>query len=403
MKLWITWLIGVTFVVGFWTFSWQKIDQVPTLIFDEYHYIPAAKTYLSHNPILNTEHPPLGKFIISRGILALGDNPMGWRLMSTIFGALTLAGIFIWSFLLFNSLSTALFTTVLTVANNMLYAQSRIAMLDTFMAAFLIWAGLSFSYWWKHRKNHKGLFISALFFGLALATKWFALFPITMAGLFLLINAWKTKSLQSVFIFTLTTLFTYSICFYPFATHGSNSWMDFFNWQIDMWNQQQAVTTSHPYMSPWWSWPLQLRPIWYSYSTNADNTLFQGVALIGNPILLWGGILAVISCLWRVWEKKCAIAKEVLLIYLVCLLSWAIIPRKITFFYYYYPAVLTLSFVWASAWDGFRPLLKSHFELARWSFACIALWGFIYFLPILSGRPSPIHELGAWAWFTSWI
>lgn len=403
MKSWLNGIIGLVLVIGFWMFSWQNIAQVTTLNFDEFHYIPAAKSFLSDGPIINVEHPPLGKIIISWGLEMFGDNPMGWRVMSSIFGALTLGGIFLWSMILFRSLSTALFISTLTIANQMLYVQSRIAMLDTFMVAFLVWAGLCFSYWSRNRKNNAVLAACGLFLGFALATKWFTFFPIALSGIFILADGFKTKSIKPTFIFSAALIFAYTICFYPMATRGESSWSQFFQWQIDMWTLQQRVPGTHPYLSTWWSWPLQLRPIWYSYTPLADKITFQGVALIGNPFVLWGGFVAVIYGAWLSLKKKCPIAREVLMIYLLCFLSWAIVPRKATFFYYYYPAALMLGFLLARALDDLKPLLKTSFELVRWSVAGVSVAIFIYFFPILSGQPALINSLRSWCWFRSWI
>lgn len=403
MKLGMNWIIGLALVIGFWMFSWQNIAQIPTHNFDEFHYIPAAKSFMSHGPIINVEHPPLGKIIISWGISIMGDNPMGWRLMSTIFGSLTLAGVFLWSMILFRSLPTALFISTLTIANQMLYVQSRIAMLDTFMTAFLIWAGLCFSYWWKNRKNNAVLAVSGVFLGLALATKWFSLFPIALAGLLVLFCGYKNKSIKPTLIFSSALFFAYAICFYPMATQDQGSWSQFIQWQIDMWSLQQRVPGAHPYLSAWYSWPLELRPIWYAYIPSADRSLFQGVVLLGNPFILWGGVLAMIYGVWLSLKKKCPIAREVLVVYLIFFLSWAIIPRKATFFYYYYPAALMLGFMLARALEDLRPILKKYFEAVRWSFAGVSIALFIYFFPILSGQSAPLNSLRAWCWFRSWI
>ena len=51
-------------------------------IFDEVHYVPAARQMLEPvmpSPMLNPMHPPLAKQIIALSIHVLGDNPLGWR------------------------------------------------------------------------------------------------------------------------------------------------------------------------------------------------------------------------------------------------------------------------------------------------------------------------------------
>ncbi len=59
-------------------------------IFDEAHYIPAVRKMLMGQAV-NLEHPPLSKWVIMLGIMALGDNPWGWRIPMVLFSALTIA------------------------------------------------------------------------------------------------------------------------------------------------------------------------------------------------------------------------------------------------------------------------------------------------------------------------
>ncbi|MEM3819546.1 MAG: hypothetical protein QXF08_03755, partial [Nitrososphaerota archaeon] len=57
-------------------------------IFDEAHYIPAARKMLMGMSV-NNEHPPLSKALIMLGILLFGDNPIGWRIFMAISGAVS--------------------------------------------------------------------------------------------------------------------------------------------------------------------------------------------------------------------------------------------------------------------------------------------------------------------------
>jgi dolichyl-phosphate-mannose-protein mannosyltransferase len=388
--------IGIFIAVLFWLFAWQNIELPGTPSFDEFHYIPAAKAYLtdalSQGPALNSEHPPLGKMIIAQGISILGDNPQGWRLMSTIFGALTLLGIYLWALTLFSSVRTAIFVAVLTVANQMLYVQSRIAMLDTFMTAFLVWAAFCFSFWWHHGKKTGDknwvLYASGAFLGLATACKWFAMIPFALLSLLLLFTYLRERKIRfsALIGFSLTAFFAYALFFHPGSLLQA---------QIDIWQGQRRVPSLHPYASAWWSWPLQLRPIWYFYEPMKDNNeLVRGVVLLGNPLILWGGLVATFYCAWLAWAKRSAVAREILLAYLICLLGYAIVPRKLMFFYYYYPASLVLSLMIARALEK---------EWLRWTFAVLSLALFVHFLPVLNATPFPSKDLKLWTWFASWI
>ena len=58
--------------------------------FDEVHYLPAAREFLTLGTFINREHPLVGKELIALGIALFGDNPWGWRLLPTLFGTLAL-------------------------------------------------------------------------------------------------------------------------------------------------------------------------------------------------------------------------------------------------------------------------------------------------------------------------
>ena len=71
--------------------------------------------------------------------------------------------------------------------------------------------------------------------------------------------------------------------------------------QCEMLALQTQVLTPHNYQSSWWSWPLMLRPIWYFYEP--DQGAMRGVLLIGNPVIMWTGLIAVAACWWAGWMR----------------------------------------------------------------------------------------------------
>ena len=75
--------------------------------------------------------------LIGVGVALFGDQPFGWRFMSALFGALRCSAMFLWALALFEESRPALWTAVLTGLDQIIYVQSRIAMLDVFMFAFL--------------------------------------------------------------------------------------------------------------------------------------------------------------------------------------------------------------------------------------------------------------------------
>jgi dolichyl-phosphate-mannose-protein mannosyltransferase len=119
----------------------------------------------------------MGKLMIAAGMKAMGDNPVGWRVMSAAFGSITLVGVFLWVHLLFDDYAIALSAGVVTLLNNFLYVFSRTAMMDIFLVGLLIWGLLRFTAAVKLDNLSKGrrrvfMVFAGTMFGLFCACKW---------------------------------------------------------------------------------------------------------------------------------------------------------------------------------------------------------------------------------------
>ncbi|RYZ63345.1 MAG: phospholipid carrier-dependent glycosyltransferase, partial [Proteobacteria bacterium] len=363
--------------------------------FDEFHYIPSALQWLGLKVNQNWEHPPLAKQLISLGLWIFGDVGIGWRFASTLFGAITLLAVFLSSEILFKSVKWAWITSFLTLFNFLLYVQSRIAMLDTFMMAFLalsFWAALK-----AYEKNEpepefRFLNLAGLFMGLAVACKWFSFIPYGIAGAMMAYHFFQAPTrmrfLKYVIAWIGVPVLAYYVTYIPYL------WIDrtppfsvlelLGRFQLSMWHGQKSVGGTHPYQSVWWSWPLMTRPIWYAYDAQGElKQTIRGVLLLGNPLIMWGGLVAVVSSVIA-WVRKYNRVDTVLLaLYFGMLLSWAVIPRKLTFYYYYYPNGILLSY-FVTRW------LKTINRDCVTSLVMGLTFGlFVYFFPILSAMPIP--------------
>ncbi len=442
---------SVLLFLGFWLLFVVYIQFPAKLNFDEFHYIPSARQFLDLAENRNYEHPPLGKELIALGMGIFGDRPIGWRFMSTIFGAFTVVGTYAAGAALFRTQLSALFVALMTGFNNLVYVQARIAMLDTFMMAFLVWAfalGLC-AFFPLHApasleagraRRLRNLNRSGIAIGLACACKWFAIIPwITLIGvgaLYRLMKAWSVRfdsptprtSLPAFFplevqdftfrellgAWLLIPLAAYYATFLPFLWIIKNDGNAFtvrdilVRMQWRMWDGQLRVVSPHPYSSTWAQWPLMTRPIWYAFDASGDKQFVRGVALIGNPLVLWGGLAALAWTFWDWIRTRTFAAFWIVATYGTMTFSWALIPRKIAFFYYYYPSAILLGFAWAYVLQRNSedlgpedspqlPLVLHLIVLA----GTLAL--FVYFLPILSAWKIPFSEYRSWMWFRSWI
>jgi dolichyl-phosphate-mannose--protein O-mannosyl transferase len=88
---------------------------------------------------------------------------------------------------------------------------------------------------------------------------------------------------------------------------------------------------SNPFItSPWYTWPL---------NTSPERALSY---LVGNPVVTWGGLAALILCLWRFCKTVALPEGLLLLLFAANFLQWAATPEKGLFYYYYYPSVMIL-------------------------------------------------------------
>jgi Gpi18-like mannosyltransferase len=137
---------------------------------------------------------------------------------------------------------------------------------------------------------------------------------------------------------------TYVAVFFP---HFYLGWWggiaDLFHYYKDViWYEKSVASATHPYSSPWWSWPLMLRPIayWQSFPKTGDvQTVWGG----GNPILWWGALTAITITAVQAFERPSLTRAFLVIGYLGYLLIWSWIGR--TLFLYHYMASVYFGFL----------------------------------------------------------
>ena len=164
-------------VNGAITYEYSKIPALAVktlkpLKLGNVELIQRGHMYSDHEVIenyLNTEHPPLAKYIIGLSMLLLGDKPLSWRIPSIILGSLTILIVYIVAARLtspFIGLTVFIFAFLDPIFRNL----SSIAMLEIYVTFF---TALSMISALKER-----YLISALSIGLAAASKLIGAFSI---------------------------------------------------------------------------------------------------------------------------------------------------------------------------------------------------------------------------------
>jgi dolichyl-phosphate-mannose-protein mannosyltransferase len=368
--------------------------------FDEVHYVPAARQMLEPvmpSPMLNPMHPPLAKQLIALSIRAFGDVPLGWRYPGVLFGSLAIVAMYLCGLVLFARQGPAIATALLTFFNQMVFVQSRIAMLDIFALAFTLFAIAAFMHGFRKSRPQLWFALAGLAFGLSIACKWSGLFGLAICmaivGVIRLMQGWGTQfanpkaedwyqpGLWPDFRFT-----HFAACFVAIpAVVYLTTFIPVYGLSLpDLWEAQRRIfsdnTTSaiagHTYMSAWPSWPLLVRPVWYLFDKIGDDRI-AAVVFLGNPLVLWPALAALMVCLrdWIVTRRSDAFL--ILSFYLGLYLAWVALPRTVGFLYYYLPAatVASLALVYVLC-RGNTP------RWLLWAFVAMAAAGFAAMLPI---------------------
>ncbi|WP_052523460.1 phospholipid carrier-dependent glycosyltransferase, partial [Bradyrhizobium sp. STM 3809] len=338
----------------------------PKFVFDEVHYVPAARQMLGlapASPQLNPMHPPLAKELIALSIRTFGDNAFAWRYPSTVLGGLAIAAIYLCGLALFAARGPAIAVALLAFFNQMLFVQARIAMLDIGALAFSLLAIAAFLFAYRQSRPQLLLALAGAMFGLAVACKWSGLFPLLTAllivGLIKLLQHWQTSFGDAE----------------PTDWYQPEQWPDLRWWHVGLClglvpalaylatfiplhglsltaiaeAQRRifadSITTAiagHTYMSAWPTWPFLVRPVWFLFDKTSDGDI-AAVVLLGNPLVQWPAVLAIAVCARDFVVKRGASPFLILAFYLGCYLPWALLPRALSFLYYYLPSATLAS------------------------------------------------------------
>jgi dolichyl-phosphate-mannose-protein mannosyltransferase len=368
--------------------------------FDEVHYVPAARQMLEPvmpSPMLNPMHPPLAKQLMALSIRTFGDVPLGWRYPGVLFGSLAIVAMYLCGLALFAAQGPAIAAALLAFFNQMVFVQSRIAMLDIFALAFGLLAIAAFMHGFRRPRPHVLFGLAGLAFGLSIACKWSGLFGlatcIVIVGAIRLMQGWGTqfadgnaddwyrpglwpdfRSYHVAACFVVIPAIVYLATFVPL--YGL-SLPDLVEAQRRIFaDNTTTAIAGHTYMSAWPSWPFLVRPVWYLFEKIADGRI-AAVVFLGNPLVLWPALPALVVCLrdWIVTRRTDAFL--ILSFYFGPYLAWALLPRTLGFLYYYLPSatIASLALVYVLC-RGNSP------RWLLWTFVAIAFAGFAAMLPI---------------------
>jgi Gpi18-like mannosyltransferase/4-amino-4-deoxy-L-arabinose transferase-like glycosyltransferase len=211
-------------------------------------------------------------------------------------------------------------------------------------------------------------------------------------------------------------LTVYTMTYIPyFSLSKSNNtpvaptFQDMLALQHEMYGYHHDLVATHPFSSPWWSWPIDLRPVAYdtlSFSKPGDPVQIHGeIIALPNPLVWVFGLITIPFAALLAWRQR---HKGILILVGAAFLHWLpwVGSPRIDFQYNIFnnTAIVCLCTTYVLLWawqkaqsladDGTRTLIR--LGAAGYLVLCVAL--FIFFYPVLSDLPLTDSQFGARMW-----
>ncbi|MEY3319921.1 MAG: hypothetical protein RL393_501 [Actinomycetota bacterium] len=397
-------ILLLTALIRFW-----NLGTPDKLVFDEVYYVDGAKDYLT-NGVETTKgaaefvvHPPVGKWLIALGIQILGDSPGGWRLSAAIFGTFSILLIYFVALRLFSSQFLALVSAGLMSIDGLHLVMSRTALLDIFLMFFLLAAFLALL--------HERHIVAALLLGLALGTKWSAIYFIAAILIYLLVIN-RRRALLYLPIIPITYLFTWSGWLISdkgwSRDYSSNPLISLFQYHREILNFHTGLTTEHSYEASPWNWLVLGRPTSFFYESPKScgaESCSQEILAMGTPIIWWFGLIALFITLGYFITRRERGAGLILLALLSNYLPWLLFPERTTFYFY---AIAFLPYLILAITYSIKLYLEDEAKQPKRIqnvYAALGLTAliFAYFAPVYLGIVLTYDDWYSRMWLPSWI
>ena len=373
-----------------------------TLIFDEYYYVNVARNLLGWpqgpdptkipypNSVPGTdpnqEHPPLAKLMIAASMRILGDNAWGWRLPSVIMGSLSILLFYLLMKRISKNGKYSFLATFLFSFDNLIFVDSRVAILDIFTLAFML---LGFYLYFSDRTK-----LSAVALALSTLTKIGGFYGFLAIAIFHLLRDVRPSELvkkwRSVLVPKLKWLLPFG--FYYAATgfvllfaldrfvSGSNPFEHIrfiYTYTLALVRPVPTGIESQPL-----DWLLNQVPIQYlGVSVTSGNVTYQTISFWGamNPFITYLTIPAMAYALYRYDQRNSQLA-----LFLLCWFAATYFPffplsyiaHRISYIFYFQNTVPAVA--------GGIALMFSNKHVPRsvvLVYALLILVGFTWYFP----------------------
>ena len=442
----------------------DTVPDVPSYLnsmyFDEIYHGRTGYEHANSLHTYETTHPPLGKVFMSWCIDLFGMTPFAWRFAGALTGVLMIPAIYLLAIQLMHSTKWAALCALLLSADCMHFTQTRIATIDSFPVLFMMlmflfmarYMQMSF-YHQRLRDTLVPLALSGLFMGLAISSKWIGCYgAVGLAALFFFrfFTLWRqsiyakahqgedpvfvraantfakngAKTIASCFVFfVFVPLVIYCLSYIPYlSAYGEVTWnlrtlRRIWDAQVLMFDYHANLVAEHYFASPWYEWPLIIKPMWFYNADYAPAGMASSILTFGNPAIWWTGLVGIVLALgMSIWRNALPMlgvipgrkdetdrALPVIAVgFLSAYLPWVLVSR-LTFIYHYFASVPWIIIATAQMLRTLERRNKKAAVGIAIALGASAVALFVLFYPLASGAVVPRAWCDAAAWFDGWL
>lgn len=404
-------------------------------------------------------HPPIGKWVIAAGEWVFGATPFGWRFGVALLGTISVLMLARAVWIMTGNPLWGTVAGLLLAIDGMAIVMSRTAVLDGILgffvlAAFLALLGdrrwirdrrpvpLGWSWWRPWR------LVAAISFGLACGVKWNGIWYLAAFGVMTVlwdvgrrrrsgqdpVVALARDAIPAAITMVSVALLVYAASWFgwlasdggwdrEWAQEGGplDAFRSLWHYHAQILSFHTGLSSEHSYQSSAWGWLVQARPTSFFFESSQDGGLAcssgscaQEVLALGNPMIWWAALLALLHQTWRWFSSRDWRSGAVVLGVLAGWAPWLLYSERTIFAFYsvvfvpFLIASLALSLAAITTPDAAErphrpsPRTKSRIMIvAVFLITSVALsW---WFYPVWSAE---VINYNAWSdrmWFATWI
>jgi dolichyl-phosphate-mannose--protein O-mannosyl transferase len=398
-------------------------------------------------------HPPFGKWVIASGQAVFGADPFGWRIAVAIVGILSVLVLARVVRRLTGSNLLGTLAGFLMAIDGMAIVMSRTALLDGILSflVLLAFAALLLDRdrarrIWPKRGLRPWRWAAALALGLACGVKWSGLWFVVAFGLLTVIwdLGWRRQlgerhafaktflrdAVPAALIMLPIAFLTYLATWYGWFTSTGylRTWAfdnggytgiqgalrSLAHYHAEAFRFHTGLTTEHSYQANAWGWPVLARPTSFHYESEGlqcggAESCSQEVIALGNPVIWWAAVLALVHQVWRWVAVRDWRAGAVLCGFFAGWAPWLLFQERTVFSFYsivflpFMIMALTLSLATVLGRPDATRERRQNGAFAVLTFLLMAVAATWWFYPIWTGEVIPYSAWQLRMWLPTWV